>query len=681
LPPAIDPFGEMLNSLEREHRSLVDRLDRENKELKGKLNSVINSTWNFSQDGWVSNPHNPDTPGSLHLSMQDPSKRQEQLVWTVDSDFRETKKIEAELKAGTPTTFQPKAVWAHAKDKSKLQMSSKGNWAVASPKLSRRPSLVSDYTSYQSESREGDSWVAEHVILHPTSTRRFVWEILGVLLLFYDLLTVPLGAFSLHAETWIEVMDWVTLIFWTCDIGASFITGFINKHGTVVMVPRKIFRHYVRSRWFLLDLAVVGPDWLVLLIVAGSGGGGGGESNGSETEFTGLLRVFRIFRVMRLLRVQKLRRIMVIIQDRIESEAVFFVTRLIQLVILLLLTGHFIASGWFFVGDLSMSNGENWIQAYHVDTRPVLYRYLTSLHWALANFAPGASAAVYATNSGERVYSVLITVFGMLITCLFTAFTTSALIVLQKSNDEINKQFWLLRQYLRQHNVPKDLKVRILRYLNNKLGARRDSVQESRLDVLLLLSDSLRSELQYVVKFGDLLTHPLIGYMEAVSAVVMHGLVHSVLYLKHPAAVDILFQRASVATSMQYVVGGEMEYSRPGEMDVILKKDDWMCEMSLWVSWACRGNCQALVDSTVVVVDSKAFGEVLQEDGSLLLTACAYAENFANWLSDMDATELTDVLCAGRSSKMIEGFLNSAKKTAREAEEEEEGQESEPYSP
>jgi len=65
------------------------------------------------------------------------------------------------------------------------------------------------------------------------------------------------------------------LVFWTFDIILTFCTGYVNTNGTVVMVPKKIAMNYMKSRWFPLDLVVVGPDWVLSLIEVMSGGGGG----------------------------------------------------------------------------------------------------------------------------------------------------------------------------------------------------------------------------------------------------------------------------------------------------------------------------------------------------------------------------------------------------------------------
>ena len=93
--------------------------------------------------------------------------------------------------------------------------------------------------------------------------------------------------------------------------------------------------------------------------------------------------------------------------------------------------------------------------------------------------------------------------------------------------------------------------------------------------MLELLSDSLRSELQVVVSYGDLLKHPLFGHLATRSVVIMQGLVRKVLHVSSLAAEDVLFQRGIVASSMYYVSVGELVYLKQGDNPAFLAKEDF----------------------------------------------------------------------------------------------------------
>eukprot|EP00438_Fugacium_kawagutii_P014075 Skav204182 [mRNA] locus=scaffold903:683335:687266:- [translate_table: standard] len=56
----------------------------------------------------------------------------------------------------------------------------------------------------------------------PNSPPKLGWDIVGLVLICWDVFFIPLTALELPQVTFTTVMDWITLIFWTCDIFVSF---------------------------------------------------------------------------------------------------------------------------------------------------------------------------------------------------------------------------------------------------------------------------------------------------------------------------------------------------------------------------------------------------------------------------------------------------------------------------
>mmetsp|Transcript_20311 Transcript_20311/g.44809 ORF Transcript_20311/g.44809 Transcript_20311/m.44809 type:complete len:118 (+) Transcript_20311:3-356(+) len=112
---------------------------------------------------------------------------------------------------------------------------------------------------------------------------------------------------------------------------------------------------------------------------------------------------------------------------------------------------------------------------------------------------------------------------------------------------------------------------------------------------------------------------------------------------------------------MYYLRNGQMMYVRQSGGKEYLKKDDWVCEASLWVMWAARGDCTARQDTDVVVVNAQAFGEVISLDPLMCNLMSAYCAQFVAWLNNMDQDDLTDVFFGGRSAGLIDGFATKAK--------------------
>merc|ERR1719453_134911 len=107
-----------------------------------------------------------------------------------------------------------------------------------------------DLSDKHHEETKGPGYIA-----HPSSGSRLVWDLSGSVLIGYDIIMVPMQVFNLPENGFFIFMNWVTLLFWSCDIVASFLVGYVHK-GHTIMDPRKIARNYMKT-WFILDCVIV----------------------------------------------------------------------------------------------------------------------------------------------------------------------------------------------------------------------------------------------------------------------------------------------------------------------------------------------------------------------------------------------------------------------------------------
>merc|ERR1719476_1336289 len=106
---------------------------------------------------------------------------------------------------------------------------------------------------------------------------------------------------------------------------------------------------------------------------------------------------------------------------------------------------HVIACVWYLIGRLSMAEGlANWVEFGKVKGSAISYLYATSLHWSLTQFTP-ASMDISARNIWERLFSVMVLVFAMLVFSSIVASITSAMMKLRNMQGDEMRQFWLLR--------------------------------------------------------------------------------------------------------------------------------------------------------------------------------------------------------------------------------------------
>lgn len=496
-------------------------------------------------------------------------------------------------------------------------------------------------------------------VLSPSGGPRIAWDVFGAILLCFDIILIPLSSFDIGRNWFTKGFDWTTLAFWTFDMVMSMSTGFVHQ-GVTEMRRYMILLNYIRG-WMWLDLVVVGPDWVFTILDMANQSEG---VDGSSANTSRLLRTLRILRLARLLRLVKLRRIFAMIRDRIDSEFMFIIANIIQLIIMLLVVNHFLASIWYAIGDFSRAGGgDNWIEdsKFHLDTVTVGYKYTTSLHWSLTQFTP-ASMAVQPTNTLERTFAIAVLVSGFVLFSSFVSSITASMTQLRSMQDKVSQQIWLLRRYLRQRGIQPELAFRILRYVEWKCGEQRDLVSESRVQVLGILSEQLRSELQYSVSFSCLMGHPLFEQISHASNVLIHRLAANACSQKSLATKDVLISPGIEATHMYMVVSGELAYRKIDEADFgtienKMQKDDWLCEQALWTRWHHIGTVEALNESKLVGIDASVFEKVLVPDRRCLELASAYCSGFMDWLTRVPRKDLTDAFLASEMREVVRGFM------------------------
>eukprot|EP00927_Polykrikos_kofoidii_P084380 TRINITY_DN8875_c0_g1_i1.p1 TRINITY_DN8875_c0_g1~~TRINITY_DN8875_c0_g1_i1.p1 ORF type:complete len:374 (+),score=49.25 TRINITY_DN8875_c0_g1_i1:97-1218(+) len=79
-----------------------------------------------------------------------------------------------------------------------------------------------------------------HVMIHPNNSYKGAWDIGSLVMVLYDMITIPLGVFDAEPGLIEMAMSWVTRCFWTTDMPMAFFAGFITAKGAVEMRPRVI---------------------------------------------------------------------------------------------------------------------------------------------------------------------------------------------------------------------------------------------------------------------------------------------------------------------------------------------------------------------------------------------------------------------------------------------------------
>eukprot|EP00927_Polykrikos_kofoidii_P031121 TRINITY_DN26787_c0_g1_i1.p1 TRINITY_DN26787_c0_g1~~TRINITY_DN26787_c0_g1_i1.p1 ORF type:complete len:831 (+),score=81.29 TRINITY_DN26787_c0_g1_i1:159-2651(+) len=502
-------------------------------------------------------------------------------------------------------------------------------------KATDRRSLTSGFVAASGQMKDCVIGESSMFMLRPTSSFRIAWDLFGVMLIGYDLIVTPLQAFDLPETCWSFGVACVGMAFWCLDIVATFFVGY-HSQGQLVMSQSRVARQYLVS-WFSFDIVLVAIDVHTTLF-------GSDES----VDVFGIGRAFRAVRainILRLLRFIKLKHIVNQLQELINSEHTFLLVGMCRVLCIILLASHVAACGWFFVGTKwTPDSGDTWVVASGAADKGPLYQYLTAFHWILCLFSP-ASINVHPQNTAERMATVILLIFFLVTVPSLVSSVTTNVTKLRNVSAEQWKKCWVLRCYLKQRNVSKDLSMRILRYVEFVYNQQSSNLLEDRVDALRIISESLRRELRYEMCSPGVSVHPCMKLLcNEYKLAAQHIL--NVALAQHELAVDdVLFTRGSPALGIYFVTNGTALYDRSGRTHC-LEERDWLSEMALWSSWHHTGNLVAVTECAFVSLSGQHFGDVLQAHPIAWPTIAMYATRYVDYINSLPRAQLSDLRCS-----------------------------------
>lgn len=461
---------------------------------------------------------------------------------------------------------------------------------------------------------DGKRWF----VIRPSCRFRVVWDFFGLLLISYDLLTIPFSqAFQTEGNGFTDCADWITLVFWTFDLIQGFFVGYFLR-GELVLEHKSIVKNYLRT-WFIVDMIVVVPEWAMILFVYALGS----YSNTNVWGIGRVAKIVRVARVLRLLRLLKLKQFLNFVSDRIESEYTFIVFNLMQLLFFVLVLNHLIACAWYSIGRIAGEHGlQNWITHSDLGDYAFVYLYATSLHWSLTQFTP-ASMEVVAKNWYERFFTISIVLFAMLVFSSIVGSVTSSVTALRNVHGDEMRQFWLLRKYLRQRGIPVALSKRIIKFLEHHCQVQSRLVQKEKVPVLKHLSEALQNELTFHIHSRQLVAHPFFEHLNGEMPPVMHRLCRLVVSVQCYGENESAFDNGDEAKFMYFVKCGVLHYTR-NDMET-KQPTQWLSEPVLYTMWRHKGALVAQTESELLTVDPEAYMSVMKVHPRPWTYAFAYA--------------------------------------------------------
>ncbi|CAE8720283.1 unnamed protein product [Polarella glacialis] len=471
--------------------------------------------------------------------------------------------------------------------------------------------------------------------MNPGSNKRVAFEVFGILLIFYDLVWWPAQVFGYTSVPLTRAILLLSSTFWTCDLLVSFFVGFtIQDQGLIEMRVSKIARHYAMT-WLPIDLLLVLLDWTLNLLMLLSDDGVADFGGGA------FLEKVQYLRLLRLLRLCKATNIISVLSDRIQSETMRILVRVLKLLVFIMLINHLIACSWYAVGINDLEREDTWVKANDLKGKGTVYAYTTALHWSITQFTP-ASMEVVPMNELERSFTIVVIVSAMVIFSSFISTITNAMTQLRNLNSERNADLVKLRCFFSDHKVSASLVARISSCIHQSNKLTDSRVHSEDVSILELLPVSLKCDLAEEVFAPTLCAHPFIltwgEYYPRESKRLFLAARSSSLGAKHE-----LFNTGQVAESMYFLSSGAMVYRRDDERHARVSPGQWLAEPALWITWKHVGHASSTgKNCELVSLDCETAIWILSQDASTISGARRYAKTFAAYF-DKQSDRLSDV--------------------------------------
>jgi len=473
-----------------------------------------------------------------------------------------------------------------------------------------------------------------HIVLHPSSWQRVLWDALSLLVVAYDVLTLPLLAFGFDHLKVAHVLRNLTTAFWTLDIFVTFITGF-HKRGVIVCLPVEIAKRYL-FRAFILDLGIVVVDWIMLSVEEGV------SSSSSAVDIARLGKMFRVIRLLRILRLLRAIKFVdlsmkfgdLIMAVTVQSRSIFELLGIIRLMLLVVVANHFIACSWYALGEDAPLE-RSWLQQLDLEEDGMLYRYAVSFHWTMSQFTP-APNNFHPINMKERYFAIGVLLFGFTMVSSFLGSITSLLTHIRNSAVKRTEEDMRVREFLSQNNVSLQLGNRIITYLRQRQAETKKRILEEDARGFQDLPVSLRMELRFEVYYSLLETHPLMSAIAVRDQGFICSACDDVMSQKYLAKGHELFHVGTESRSVFASITSGLQYRWFTPLDeaveTAIAPDDWICEGALWMKWVHRGQATAKVACTVACLSADGFRVLAPRHPAVFELSRTYARLFVERL-------------------------------------------------
>ncbi|KAK7501568.1 hypothetical protein BaRGS_00006999 [Batillaria attramentaria] len=308
---------------------------------------------------------------------------------------------------------------------------------------------------------------------------KFYWDLFMLVLLIANLIILPVAIsfFNDDLSTHWIVFNCMSDTVFFLDIVINFRTGIILNDfaDEIILDPKKIAKHYVKS-WFFLDLLSSIPmDYIFLMWDS--------EANFNQLFHAGMksrmdaspywqgraLRMLRLAKLLSLLRLLRLSRLVRYVQQWEEFLAIAGkFMRIFNLICLMFLLGHWNGCLQFLVPMLQDFPKASWVAIEELQDAHWAEQYTWALFKALSHMLCIGYGRFPPQNMSDTWLTILSMLSGATCYALFLAHTTTLIQSFDTSRRLYNEKFKQVEEYMIYRKLPRSLRQRITDYYEHR---------------------------------------------------------------------------------------------------------------------------------------------------------------------------------------------------------------------